>query len=203
MSIGRITIIIYAVLLGVATVATTKGVNDMTGEHEFKNKKNQTVKIIRDESPQSPREWDNLGTMTFFHKRYNLGDKHNHTPESFNEFLEYNSDGIVAVKVYGYEHGQLTISTKPFYCHFDSGVLGYIHVSKADAMKAFEQKEWTKELEDKVIKCLEQEVETYDQYLTGDVYGFVVYDEDGQEVDSCWGFFGDDIKENGIMDYVG
>jgi hypothetical protein len=70
-------------------------------------------------------------------------------------------------------------------------------------MKAFEQKEWTKELEDKVIKCLEQEVETYDQYLTGDVYGFVVYDEDGQEVDSCWGFFGDDIKENGIMDYVG
>jgi hypothetical protein len=175
----------------------------MTGEHEFKNKKNQTVKIIRDESPQSPREWDNLGTMTFFHKRYNLGDKHNHTPESFNEFLEYNSDGIVAVKVYGYEHGQLTISTKPFYCHFDSGVLGYIHVSKADAMKAFEQKEWTKELEDKVIKCLEQEVETYDQYLTGDVYGFVVYDEDGQEVDSCWGFFGDDIKENGIMDYVG
>lgn len=171
-------------------------------EVSYKNNKGHTVKVYQDENPQSPRDNDNLGSMTFFHNRYNLGDKHNHTPESFNEFLEYNSDGIVAVKVYGYEHGQLTISTKPFSCIFDSGVLGYIHVSKLDAMKAFEQKEWTKELEDKIVKCLEQEVETYDQYLVGDVYGYIVFDEDDEEIDSCWGFYGSDINKNGIKDYA-
>lgn len=37
---------------------------------------------------------------------------------------------------------------------------------------------------------LEGEVEEYDQYLTGQVYGYIVEAEDGEE-DSCWGFFGD------------
>jgi len=56
------------------------------------------------------------------------------------------------------------------------------------------------------------EVELYDQYLRGDVYGFKisVADEpeedeepDWMEEDSCWGFYGDNILENGITDEVG
>lgn len=43
-----------------------------------------TLKIVADDSPESPREWDNLGTMVCFARRYDLGDKHNHKdPESF------------------------------------------------------------------------------------------------------------------------
>jgi hypothetical protein len=34
------------------------------------------------------------------------------------------------------------------------------------------------------------EVKTFDQYLRGDVYGYVVTDPDGNEVDSCWGLYG-------------
>jgi hypothetical protein len=37
---------------------------------------------------------------------------------------------------------------------------------------------------------LEGEIKDYDQYLTGDVYGYVVKDEAGDRVDSVWGFFG-------------
>ena len=33
-----------------------------------------TIKVFVDEDPQSPREWDNAGTMVCFHRRYNLGD---------------------------------------------------------------------------------------------------------------------------------
>lgn len=166
----------------------------------YKNKKGHTVQVYRDENATSPRWEDNLGTMVLFHNKYILGDKHNHTLESLNEFLEYNSDGIVAVKVYGYDHGQLTISNKPFSCKWDSGTLGYIFVSKLDAMQAFNEKEWSKELEDKVTKALIQEIETYDQYLEGDIWGYIVLDEDGEEIDSCWGFYGDDIDKNGIAD---
>jgi hypothetical protein len=36
------------------------------------------IQIIPDSDPESPREWDNLGTMICQHRRYNLGDKHNY-----------------------------------------------------------------------------------------------------------------------------
>ena len=40
-------------------------------------------------------------------------------------------------------------------------------------------------------KCLRSEVETYDDYLTGQVYGYIIEDENGEQLDSCWGFLGD------------
>ena len=33
------------------------------------------VKIFHDSAPQSPREWDNLGTMVCWHRKYCLGDE--------------------------------------------------------------------------------------------------------------------------------
>lgn len=64
----------------------------------------------------------------------------------------------------------------------------------------------------RAIGIMEAEVKEYDQYLTGEVYGFTLYSADpageGEEVDwseedSCWGFFGDDVMKNGIEDHVG
>lgn len=63
-------------------------------------------------------------------------------------------------------------------------------------------------------EIMEGNVETYDQYLTGDVYGFRIYDITGTnddvidedeivEEDSCWGFYGSDVMENGIADNIG
>ena len=42
---------------------------------------------------------------------------------------------------------------------------------------------------------MEQEVKTYDQYLTGDVWGYIIEDDSGEVLDSCWGFFGHDYCE--------
>ena len=39
-------------------------------------------------------------------------------------------------------------------------------------------------------EAIRGEVAEYDQYLTGQVYGYVIEDEDGDHVDSCWGFIG-------------
>lgn len=64
----------------------------------------------------------------------------------------------------------------------------------------------------RAIDIMKADVEVYDQYLTGDVYGFNLYSaepvEEGEEPewneeDSCWGFFGSDVMENGIEDHVG
>ena len=55
---------------------------------------------------------------------------------------------------------------------------------------------------------LEAEVVIYDQYLCGETYGFQVFEFDKEsgtweETDeSCWGFYGSDLEENGILDTV-
>jgi hypothetical protein len=46
------------------------------------------------------------------------------------------------------------------------------------------------------------EIETYQQWLDGDVYGFALETPEGEEVDSCWGFYGYDWEENGIYDHI-
>jgi hypothetical protein len=38
-------------------------------------------------------------------------------------------------------------------------------------------------------------VKTLDDYYTGSVYGFTIEDENGNETDSCWGYYGDDSIE--------
>jgi hypothetical protein len=42
------------------------------------------------------------------------------------------------------------------------------------------------QLRQQAIEILESEVKMYSQYLSGDVYGYVVGEE------SCWGFYGID-----------
>jgi hypothetical protein len=41
-------------------------------------------------------------------------------------------------------------------------------------------------------------VESYDDYLNGNVWGFVVTSPDGDDVESCWGFLGDPEKSGVI-----
>ena len=47
-----------------------------------------TVKVVTDDCPESPRDWDNLGVMVCLHKRYNLGDKHSIKSGDFNGWDE-------------------------------------------------------------------------------------------------------------------
>lgn len=48
-----------------------------------------------------------------------------------------------------------------------------------------------------IDKLVEQVLETYNQWAQGDVFGFVIEDSDGVEIDSCWGFYGfENCKES-------
>ena len=149
-----------------------------------------TISIYRDEYPESPREWDNLGTMYFFHRRYVLGDKHNLGMEEVHRLA--NGPQNESLPVYMYDHSGYTIATTPFSCPWDSGQLGHIVVTDVEMRKEFGVKRLTKELRAKALKQLQQEVETYDEYLRGEVYGYVAEDEGGNHLDSCWGYYGSD-----------
>lgn len=166
------------------------------------------LKLVHDSNPDSPRNWDNLGTMICFHRRYDLGDDHNYSSDNYDGWEEMKKAIIkeenpaVILPLYMYDHSGISISTNPFSCRWDSGQIGFILVSKKKALEEFGGKIVTAKLKERIEKILEGEVETYTQYVEGDVYGFQIVDEDDNHIDSCYGFYGSDHKESGMLDYI-
>jgi len=165
--------------------------------------KKYELKIEQDTNPYSPREDDNLGTMVCFHKRYELGDKTDYRTEDYDSWDELkegiikNEGEVIILPLYLYDHSGITISTSPFGCNWDSGRIGFIFMSKHKIKKEGID-------ETKVIEYLKGEVETYDKYLTGEVYRYTIYEVEtcslGHEhknfVEGCGGFFGEDECES-------
>jgi hypothetical protein len=162
--------------------------NDIIETIEYKN---YNIELCYDTYPDDPRKaWDNLGTMAFYHKRYNLGDEHRfNDPEELLEWIEDNKDDIYYLPVYMYEHGNITISTSAFSCRWDSGQLGFIYITKQDAEKNGITKPY---------ELLEHEVKVYDYYLRGDTYMAVIIDNEGEVVDSQSGYLGE--RDEAIKD---
>lgn len=205
-----------------------------------------TLKVEQCDFAEDPREWDNLCTMICWHRNYVLGDKHNYddVDEFFGDILHNicgmpyedfdkldtegnyklirESDKLIIKQINMYEHSGITVSTSnryPYNDRWDSCCVGFIYVTKETIFKecgGITEENW-KERADKYI---EGEMKTYDQYVRGEVYGYVltkeitvkewcphcgellsVY-EDEEEIDSCWGFYGDYLEENGILDNI-
>jgi hypothetical protein len=161
------------------------------------------LEVVQDTNPYSPREDDNFGTMVCFHKRYELGDKTDYRSEDYDSWDELekgiieNEGEVIILPLYLYDHSGITISTSPFGCNWDSGRIGFIFMSKHKIKK--------EEIDEtKVEQYLIDEVKVYDQYLTGDVWGYNVYEvstcDKGHEhkelVESCYGFYGHDECES-------
>lgn len=202
------------------------------------NYKGYVIKVHLDDMGTDPREemdcW--TGKMVCFHSRYNLGDKHDYSPEGLKNELamevcpgiedlmnywndgsgwerfqsEEKSDAMIAKAVdavlekyyvilplYLYDHSGITMSTSSFPCPWDSGMVGIIFATWKKLKKEFGE-DCTLE---RAKGTLEGEVKFYDHYLCGDVYGFVIEDPEGEEIDdgSCWGFYGDP-DESGLVE---
>jgi hypothetical protein len=113
---------------------------------------------------------------------------------------------VIACPLYLYDHSGITISMgrggNPFSCPWDSGMVGFIFMTKAMILSNWMKPataRLTPALKAQALDLMDGETKTYDMYLTGDVYGYVVEridpedeDEDGEELDSCWGMFGYD-----------
>jgi len=167
-----------------------------------------TVEIYPDFDPPSPREWDNLGTMVCWHRRYILGDEHDFTtPDDFAEWAK--GKKLIIKPLYLIDHSGLSMNTHGYNCcdpqGWDWGQVGWIYVTYEDALRRFGRKRMSRKLRRRIERILENEVRTYDAYLSGQVYGFVVKLGD-KELDSCFGFYGEDglkdleMEAKGLID---
>jgi hypothetical protein len=161
--------------------------------------KGLTIKLYLDEDPESPREWDNLGTMAAWYQDYDdLGDtNHGGWDNDKQGFIDHinGPECLVKLPLYLLDHRGLWIRTGRFVEDsqgWDTSHVGFIYVDKATVRKKYSCKRITAEIKEQVAKILEQEVATYNQFLTWDIYGYVVEDEDGRHLDSCWGLYGYD-----------
>ena len=172
---------------------------------------NKIVRIYVDENPNNPREICNLGKMVCFHRRYNLGDNNNLSPDMFEgweemkDYLTKELNAVVILPLYLYDHSGLRIKVGSFggllpqgHAEFDSRQVGFIYATKEDIL-AYYDKEMTEELKKEVEDTLSAEVKIYNQYLQGDIYGYTINKrttcpECGaiheNVLDSCWGFYG-------------
>ncbi len=186
--------------------------------------------IRSDDEAPNPREWGGVGKMVCFHRRYRLGDPHGFkyaedflvsfaikyfgldedTAEglSMDKFLSMlrECDRVVMLPVYLYDHSGITMSTAPFGDRWDSGHVGWIYVDRTMFMR--ETGNLAPDWRTSAVEMLRDEVNVYRKYLGGDCYGYTLYRWNREECswddteDSCWGFYGSDIEENGIADHI-
>ena len=130
-----------------------------------------------------------------WHRRYNLGNvKDFDTPD---DFLEYEKENkLIKLPLYMYDHSGISIHADsrpyPYNDRFDSGQLGYVYCTLDQVRKEFGCKHVSKQIRQKAVDLMLAEVGTYDSILRGEVYGYVIENEEtGEELDSCWGFIGD------------
>jgi hypothetical protein len=171
---------------------------------------NDILTIRRDESAESPREWDNVGTMVAWHPRHHLGDiQPKETPMAWRK--ENLPAGSVELPLYLFDHSGLSLSTTSEVFRsmdpgqFDWGQVGMIFCSPEKIKKEFG--DITPEVIQKVKDLMVGEVKTYNQYLQGSTWvftykkaltpckecGHIEYEED-----CCGGFYGDTLDETGL-----
>ena len=175
--------------------------------------KGYTINIDYDPSPESPREWDDLSTIYSNSRRYDF-DGHG-IEELIQEVGGNIYDDVIPWdliakkyyyrKVWMYDHSGVTVCTaeeNPWgsgWMAWDSGLAGVIVVDKNKA-----KKEWTTDTKARAEKWLDGEIANLDTYCRGEIYGYEVLNADGEEIDSCWGFYDLDeciAEAKGYADY--
>lgn len=218
--------------------------NDVFEKVDAEGKKFRLTFIQDVDSNNDPRNWDDTSHLICWHRRYELGDKHNYkSPEDFfvtmleqlgysqaeiETFIEPRDEDksrmaafdrcldmisrqdVAICKLYLYDHSGICMSISDFNDPWDSGVVGFGYITKEEYRKrvgTIDELHW----KDAALECIVDEVKLYSQYLEGDVYGFKVDEvsvcpccgkESISTVDSIWGFFGNDITDNGMLDSI-
>lgn len=153
-------------------------------------------------------------------------------PDDFYAWAQKQKD-IVIGALDLYDHSGLSLSVCQFDSPFaspspscgqitlrwDTSRIGWAYLTKDAYEKCLGKKagrEWKKDFE----KMIRADIETQDEFLNGEVYWFsleqarhyeivengrstIRYQKGWEEVNSCGGYFGDNVLENGISDMIG
>lgn len=174
----------------------------MDGEMEKIEYKGYTIETFQDDFSESPRDWDNLGTL-YIQSRHVSGDTSDLSVEQVKQLVKQKN--IIALPVIAYVHSGVSLSTNrsyPFNDQWDAMQVGYIYVEKDKACKELGLDPKDPDSITKIHNALNNEIKTYNQYLSGEVYGYSIIKRTAcscckqtitEVKDSCCGYY--DYKE--------
>jgi len=173
-----------------------------------------TIEVEYDPFPENPRNEEcNLFTFVFYTHKLRGDDTSGHTvpdphdysgPEELKAAIAAEFDAKIVAPIYCYEHGLIALKTSAFSCPWDSGLAGFAVLTKekcqSELLGPHGKKRFTPALQALAFRRLQGELENYESYVNGSVYGYRILDSDGSEADSCWGFYGPEHDESGLME---
>lgn len=163
--------------------------------------KGYTVKIIADQDAQPPDEFGDEGrfivtTRNRYFERLHNGKDAAEVMEDKDFTKKY-----WIFPLYMYAHSGVALNLGrggQFSDPWDSGQVGFVFCAKSERryrVRDF-KKSWS------ALRSAESYIEEWNQYLSGDVWGYVIEDADGNYVDSCWGFYGLEYCRSEALSYV-
>jgi hypothetical protein len=181
-----------------------------------------SVNIVHDDDAESPRQWDNMGTLVILDENLGLPCDGNHNKHDFKSIaalmahLQVNQsvwlpvffrDGYtksIETNVAEMVRQKIAYSNLPEDAESDAieelwprGQCGVIFIDSDKV--AHEYGDDTPENRAKALECLKGEIDTYNQWLAGDIWGYEIERIEvckscecskNTFVDSCWGFYG-------------
>ena len=177
--------------------------------------KQLVVKIDEDEWFESPRDWENLGTLYTWEGEYSSPDKQNFSDgleflgsiigeeliEKIHDKYDNSSDffeditkrldrlGYILYPVSKYDHGLveyfLGVSSG-----WDTGTIGVIFAEKKKICSWFNVKKVTQKVRKNVIQNFESELEIYTDYANGyGMYCVEIEKISGEQIEICGGYY--------------
>lgn len=167
------------------------------------------LEVFADPEPENPRlNQENLGTMVYTHRNYVLGDRRI-DQASMDEYLEEQglpADQIVSLPLYLLDHSGLALSVDDFNDPWDSGCVGCIYTTEEKIKNEFGV--CNDQTREQALNVLRAEVEQMHQYVSGEIYGFVLSSrpfnsqDEWEMQDTAWGFCGSNPAQNGMLDHL-
>jgi len=155
-----------------------------------------SVYYDQDCGSHNPREWCNLGRIIVPENCRYLSSEDELPSLTWDDKeadLQYLRENYAYVfPLYVLDHSAVAFSigyiNSPW-GHWDCGQIGWVVVTAEDAQKD------NITSKNQAAEIIEDELETLTKWANGEVYGFVITGPDGNELDSCWGYYSiEDIK---------
>ena len=165
--------------------------------------------VTQDEDAESPDNWNNDECFLVYDHRDFCVERDGFDPEAINDYMQ-DEENVLYDKyhifpVYAYIHSGTRLSLAHNGDRFDTSMKGFMLIRKEDADTTV-----TRNLEEAetIAKSI---IRDWNTYLSGDIYKFKLIKEitckecghtTEEFIDSCGGFYGDNINTNGILDDI-
>jgi hypothetical protein len=146
-----------------------------------------TIKLFTDHDTTSPSESaDKHAFLVYGHRDFTVNGPSKERAQDVHRDKKKWAKTHHVHEVYAYIHSgvRLGLSTAGMVdVQWDVSMCGYLLITK-DKSEIPRPDEYAQSM-----------IDEWNQYLSGDVYGYVIADGNGEHVDSCWGFFGFDYAK--------